>query len=114
MAMDTDRLMGLLGSGEELATFFRGQRKRSGLLADGILVLTNKRFLWVEEAGNPVAATFDETVGVVSHEHHLSLRFKHDWVSIFCAKPQVAKDAARQVAQALKTHRAAASASPRS
>ena len=72
------------------------------LEGEGILVLTNRRFLWVEEAGEPVTATFADTVGVAHHEHHLALRFTHDWLSIFCAKPMVAKDAARQVAVALK------------
>lgn len=104
-AMDTGQLMGLLGEGEELTAFHRGQRKQAGLLNDGILVLTNKRFLWVEESGDPVTATFDQTVGVVHHDQHLSLRFDHDWLSIFCAKPMVAKQAAQQCAVALNNHR---------
>ena len=102
--------MGLLGPGEELTTFFRGQRKQAGLLSDGILVLTTKRFLWVEETGDPLAATFADTVGVAQHEHHLALRFTHAWLAIFCAKPSVAKDAARQIALALKQARRAQTA----
>lgn len=99
--------MGLLGDGEELTTFFRGQRKQAGLLSDGILVLTTKRILWVEETGDPVAATFADTVGVAQHEHHLSVRFANAWLSVFCAKPSVAKDAARQIALAWKNARKA-------
>jgi hypothetical protein len=108
--VDTNHLMGLLEPGEDLSTFFRGQRKQSGLLADGILVLTTKRLLWVEEAGAPVAATFADTLGVAQHEHHLSVRFAHAWLSIFCAKPSVAKDAARQIGLAWKQARKAAPA----
>lgn len=111
--MDTNRLMGLLGPGEDLTTFFRGQRKQLGLLADGILVLTTKRILWVEETGDPLAATFADTVGVAQHEQHVSLRFAHAWLSIFCAKPSVAKDAARQIALAWKNARKAAGAAAR-
>ncbi len=90
------------GKGEELSTFFRAQRKVDGILHDGILVLTNRRLMWVEESGQPIQGTFEEVVGAASYEVQLALRFRRDWVSLFFPKPQIAADAERQIAGLLK------------
>jgi len=99
---DADRVMGLLQGGEDLTTFFRAQRKLDGILHDGILVLTNKRLLWVEEHGDPVDGAHADVVGAVSHEAQLALRFRHAWLALFFQKAQVAADAERQIGVVLK------------
>ena len=105
---DADRVMGLLQPGEDLSTFFRAQRKVEGILNDGILVLTTKRVLWVEETGEPIASPFAETVGAVSHERQLALRFRANWLSLYFPKAMIASDAERQLGVAINAARAAA------
>ena len=101
--MDSDKLMGLMDDGEELSTFFRAQRKLEGLLSDGILVLTNRRLLWVEETGDPIACRFGDLVGAAHHELQLALRFQDAWLALFFKQRSQAADCEKRVVKALNS-----------
>lgn len=105
MQIDTSKLDAMMKPGESLTTYFRANRKQAGLLAEGILVLTNQRFLWMEDTGAPIGATFDETVGAAAHDTHLSLRFQSEWLQLFFDRPRVATDAAKNIGVLLNKHR---------
>lgn len=107
MKIDTSQLDKLMQPGESLTTYFRANRKQSGLLEEGILVLTNQRFLWMEDSGEPIAATYDQTVGAAAHDTHLSLRFQEEWLQLFFDRPRVATDAAKNIGVLLNKHRGA-------
>lgn len=107
MDIDTSKLDALMLTGESLTTYFRANRKHAGLLAEGILVLTNQRFVWMEDDGAPIAATYDETVGAAAHDTHLSLRLQDEWLQLFFDRPRVAADAAKTIGVVLNKHRGA-------
>ncbi len=107
MNIDTSKLDALMQAGESLTTYFRANRKQAGLLAEGILVLTNQRFLWMEDHGAPIAATYVETVGAAAHDTHLALRFQTEWLNLFFDRPRVATDAAKNIGLLLGKHRGA-------
>ncbi|MHC5019519.1 MAG: hypothetical protein ACYTGX_05300 [Planctomycetota bacterium] len=105
MDIDTSKLDALMQPGESLSSYFRANRKQAGLLDEGILVLTNQRFLWMENTGDPITATYDQTIGAAAHDTHLALRFQEEWLNLFFDRPRVAADAAKNIGVLLNKHR---------
>lgn len=95
-----DPLEQLLNPGERLLSFFRAELAKVG---DGIIVLTDKRILWVTEQGNDVEFDPSDISWVARNERHLRITVSSGSFSFELGSDAAAASAASYVHSCVET-----------